>query len=111
MRACHSARQIGATRPEVTPLRMALLEHSRLLTEPFMPKLIFALQHRPFQLYLLGLACIFAGAWAMGEYGSMVPMALASSAGLMLGTPLLRQLLARAQRRPAAAARNARRRD
>ena len=56
---------------------------------------------RPFQLYLLGLLCIFAGAWAMGEYGSMLPMALASSAGLMLSAPLLRQLVERALR-PAA---------
>jgi hypothetical protein len=56
---------------------------------------------RPFQLYLLGLLCIFAGAWAMGEYHSMVPMALASSAGLMLSAPLLRHLLQRALR-PAA---------
>jgi hypothetical protein len=53
---------------------------------------------RPFQLYLLGLLCIFAGAWAMGASGSMVPMALASSAGLMLSVPLLRQLTRRAMR-------------
>jgi hypothetical protein len=63
-----------------------------------MRKLSLAFQDRPFQLYLLGLACIFAGAWAMGAYGSMVPMALASSAALMLGTPLLRQLIGRAHR-------------
>lgn len=53
---------------------------------------------RPLRLYLLGLALIFAGAWAMGESGSMVPMALAASAGLMLSAPLLRQLLRRAAR-------------
>lgn len=77
-----------------------------------MRKLSLALRDRPFQLYLLGLACIFAGAWAMGAYGSMVPMALASSAALMLGTPLLRQLIGRAQQRPAgAASRAASRRD
>jgi hypothetical protein len=51
---------------------------------------------RPFRLYLLGLLCIFAGAWAMGTSGSMVPMALASSAGLLLSVPLLRQLTQRA---------------
>ena len=61
-----------------------------------MRKLFAAVHGRPFQLYLLGLAFIFAGAWAMAEYASMLPMALASSAGLMLGAPLLRQLLRRA---------------
>ena len=63
-----------------------------------MRKLLAAARRRPFQLYLLGLLCIFAGAWAMGEYHSMVPMALASSAGLMLSAPLLRELLQRALR-------------
>jgi len=50
------------------------------------------------RLYLLGLACIFAGAWGMAKTGSMVPMALASSAGLMLTVPIVRQLLRRAAR-------------
>ena len=49
-----------------------------------------------FRLYLLGLVCIFAGAWGMAATRSMIPMALASSAGLMLGVPLVRQLLHRA---------------
>ena len=53
---------------------------------------------RPFRLYLLGLLCIFAGAWAMGASGSMLPMAAASAAGLMLSVPLLRQLVQRALR-------------
>jgi len=57
-----------------------------------------AVRGRPFRLYLLGLLCIFAGAWAMGATGSMAPMALASSAGLMLSVPLLRQLTRRAPR-------------
>lgn len=65
-----------------------------------MHKLLAALQGRPLQLYLLGLALIFAGAWAMAVSASMLPMALAASAGLMLGAPLLRQLLQRA-RQPA----------
>ena len=69
-----------------------------------MHKFRFSPQHRPLRLYLLGLASIFAGAWAMGEYGSMLPMALASSAGLMLSAPLLRQLVERALR-PAASKR------
>ncbi len=65
---------------------------------------LFSPQCRPLRLYLLGLALIFAGAWAMGEYHSMLPMALASSAGLMLSAPLLRQLIQRAMR-PAASKR------
>jgi hypothetical protein len=56
------------------------------------------LANGPFCLYLLGLACIFAGAWGLAATGSMIPMALASSAGLMLGVPLVRQLLQRATR-------------
>lgn len=64
-----------------------------------MRRLIATFQGRPFRLYLLGLVFIFVGAWAMGEYDSMLPMALASSAGLMLSAPLLRQLLKRAARR------------
>lgn len=63
-----------------------------------MRKLLAPVNGRPFRLYLLGLAFIFAGAWAMGEFDSMVPMALASSAGLMLNAPLLRQLIRRAMR-------------
>ena len=59
---------------------------------------LFSPRRRPLRLYLLGLALIFAGAWAMGESGSMLPMALASSAGLMLSAPLLRQLIQRAMR-------------
>ena len=61
-----------------------------------MRKLYAAVQGRPLQLYLLGHGFIFAGAWAMAEFGSMLPMAMASSAGLMLGVPLLRRLLQRA---------------
>lgn len=65
--------------------------------ETTMRKLQAALFDRPLQLYALGLGCIFAGAWAMAASGSMLPMALASSAGLMLGAPLLRRLVARSR--------------
>ncbi|MEO7337504.1 MAG: hypothetical protein ABIV63_13070 [Caldimonas sp.] len=58
-----------------------------------MRKLSSTLGGRPFRLYLLGLGLIFLGAWSMGEFGSMLPMALACSAGLMLSAPLLRQLV------------------
>lgn len=61
-----------------------------------MPRFLAGPQGRPLRLYLLGLALIFVGAWAMAETGSMLPMALASSAALMLNVPLLRRLLRRA---------------
>jgi hypothetical protein len=77
------------------------LQHWRTTGARSMRKLFAAFLNRPFQLYLLGLACIFGGAWAMGEYRSVLPMALASSAGLMLSAPLLRQLVMRARRRSA----------
>lgn len=64
-----------------------------------MPRFLAGPQGRPLRLYLLGLALIFVGAWAMAETGSMLPMALASSAGLMLNVPLLRRLLRRATAR------------
>ena len=70
------------------------------MRNPSPMKFLFSPQRRPLRLYLFGLALIFVGAWAMGESGSMLPMALASSAGLMLSAPLLRQLIERA-RRPA----------
>ncbi|WP_119155500.1 hypothetical protein [Caldimonas tepidiphila] len=46
-------------------------------------------------LYLLGHVAILLGAWGTEESGSMLPLALGSSAALMLMVPLLRQLLAR----------------
>ena len=64
-----------------------------------MPNFLAGPQGRPLRLYLLGLALIFLGAWAMAESGSMLPMALASSAGLMLNVPLLRRLVQRATTR------------
>jgi hypothetical protein len=56
------------------------------------------LANGPFRLYLFGLVCIFGGAWGMAATGSLIPMALSSSVGLMLGVPLVRQLLSRAMR-------------
>ena len=49
----------------------------------------------PMRLYLLGHALILLGAWLMDVTSSMIPMALAASAALMLTLPLLRQLGAR----------------
>ena len=41
---------------------------------------------RPLKLYAGGHLALLVGAWAMSETGSMVPMALAASACLMLTT-------------------------
>lgn len=51
--------------------------------------------------YLLGLVLVFAGAWATGESGSMLPLACGAAAWTMLSVPLLRRLLGsrRASRR------------
>ncbi len=49
---------------------------------------------RPLALYAAGQASVLAGAWAMHETGSMLPMALAASACLMLTAPLVRHFLA-----------------
>ena len=55
---------------------------------------------RPLKLYATGHLTLLVGAWAMSETGSMVPMALAASACLMLTAPLVRHFLdARGQRR------------
>jgi hypothetical protein len=89
---------MAQSRRYFTPRRHLSLQHSAIQRELSMRKLFASLQGRPLQLYLLGHGSIFVGAWAMAEFGSMVPMALASSAALMLSAPMLRQLLARARR-------------
>ena len=53
------------------------------------------LRNPPMRLYLLGHGLILLGAWLMDLTHSMLPMALAASAALMLTMPLLRQLGAR----------------
>jgi multisubunit Na+/H+ antiporter MnhG subunit len=54
---------------------------------------------RPLKLYATGHVALLAGAWAMSATGSMLPMALAASACLMLTAPLVRHFLARAASR------------
>ena len=54
---------------------------------------------RSLKLYAAGHASLLAGAWAMHATGSMVPMALAGSACLMLTVPLVRHFLAPAASR------------
>jgi len=48
---------------------------------------------RPLKLYAAGHAALLVGAWAMQASGSMLPMALAASACLMLTVPIVRHFL------------------
>jgi hypothetical protein len=54
---------------------------------------------RTLKLYAAGHAALLVGAWAMHVTGSMLPLALAGSACLMLTVPLLRHISARAAAR------------
>ncbi|MEO8079793.1 MAG: hypothetical protein ABI641_04630 [Caldimonas sp.] len=53
---------------------------------------------RPLKLYAVGHGALLLGAWAMHTSGSMLPMALAASASLMLTVPLVRHFIERARR-------------
>jgi hypothetical protein len=59
-----------------------------------MPRKFPARLVRPLKLYATGHAVLLVGAWAMSATGSMLPMALAASACLMLTVPLVRHFLA-----------------
>ena len=48
---------------------------------------------RPLKLYAAGHAAVLLGAWATQVTDSMLPMALAASACLMLTLPLVRHFL------------------
>ncbi len=48
---------------------------------------------RPLKLYAAGHGALLAGALAMQATGSMLPMALAASACLMLTVPIVRHFL------------------
>ena len=52
-------------------------------------------QTRSFRLYAAGQGLILAGAASIHPTGSFLPMALCTSAGLMLSAPFLRERLAR----------------
>ena len=54
---------------------------------------------RPLKLYAGGHGALLLGAWAMNASGSMLPMALAASACLMLTAPLVRHFLVPASAR------------
>jgi hypothetical protein len=60
-----------------------------------MPSFKSILSNPPMRLYLLGHVLIVLGAWLMDVTASMLPMALAASAALMLSMPLLKQLTSR----------------
>lgn len=60
-----------------------------------MPVFRTLLRNPAMRLYLLGQLLILLGAWLMELTQSMLPMALAASAALMLMVPLLRQLRGR----------------
>ncbi len=66
---------------------------------------------RPLKLYAAGHGALLAGAWAMHATGSMMPMALASSACLMLTVPLVRHFMQPASVRRARSARSVGDRD
>jgi hypothetical protein len=59
-----------------------------------MPRKVPTALVRPLKLYAAGHAALLLGAWAMSATGSMLPMALAASACLMLTVPLVRHFLA-----------------
>jgi len=54
---------------------------------------------RPLKFYAAGHVALLGGAWAMHATGSMLPLALAASACVMLTVPLVRQVIARAAAR------------
>lgn len=55
---------------------------------------------RPLKLYAAGHSILLAGAWAMQVSGSMLPMACAASACLMLTVPLIRHFMTTPTSRP-----------
>lgn len=56
-------------------------------------------RQRAFRLYALGQGAILVGAWFMHQTGSMLPLALGASAGLMLTAPLVKHFGSRLARR------------
>ncbi len=70
--------------------------HTGRVKEIAMSKQAPAALARPLKLYAMGHASLLAGAWAMHATGSMLPMALAASASLMLTVPLVRHFMKRA---------------
>lgn len=57
-----------------------------------MPSSLPRLSRRAKNQYILGMGLIFCGAYLMDIFGSVLPMAMGASAGLMLSTPLMKEL-------------------
>ena len=57
-----------------------------------------ALFRRVFQQYVIGLLCLFIGAWATGETGSMLPLALGASALLLCTASLVKAICSKSDR-------------
>ena len=49
-------------------------------------------RRRDFFCYGFGLVCTFIGAWLTAVTGSMLPLALGSSAGILCAVPLVKSL-------------------
>lgn len=64
-----------------------------------MPSSLPPERQRARDLYLLGLGFVMLGAWVTAFLGSMLPLAMGASAGLMLSVPLGRELVQRLLRR------------
>lgn len=57
-----------------------------------MPSSLPKSNHRARSQYFLGLGLIFCGAYLMDFFGSVLPMAMGASAGLVLSAPLVKEL-------------------
>lgn len=75
--------------PGVTLIRY---KEARMVNKP-----VVAAVSRPLKLYALGHAGLLVGAWAMHASGSMLPLAMAASASLMLTVPLVRHFVSRSR--------------
>jgi len=52
-------------------------------------------RQRARDLYLIGLGLVMLGAWVTEFLGSLLPLAMGASAGLLLSLPLMHELLLR----------------
>lgn len=58
-----------------------------------MPSSLPSDRQRARDLYLLGLGMVMLGAWVTAYLGSLLPLAMGASAGLLLSMPLARELV------------------
>ncbi|RZL02146.1 MAG: hypothetical protein EOP36_08610 [Rubrivivax sp.] len=57
-----------------------------------MPSSLPSPSRRARNQYILGMGLIFCGAYLMDAFGSVLPMAMGASAGLILSAPLVKEL-------------------